>query len=355
MNYIAAGPASAMPILLIHGFGASGFHWRRNVNVLAEAGYRVYAIDLIGFGLSSKPVIEYEASLWTDQCAAFLREVAGCGEDKRCLLAGNSIGGYVALSLAATRPELTRGIASLNGAGRFAPSAAEAELLAAREEELAVRGPLRRALDDLLERAAVALQRSVAYAGLFVTKQPLRIKQVLQQVYPVNPEAADDELVASIAYPAEDAPGLAPPGKVRFLRQRWRRPLGVAGHSGAEGGRRCCVRIGPAAQEEGRQHRATNVAAKVPSHCVTRAACNVQRVQRAPRRFLRFSIGSCREMARRCDARRRLRGAGGSALVVAWPLMVCVCVCMGLWAWVWRSVEVRPWACTRPRHVPWVV
>ena len=44
INYIAAGPVDAQPFLLIHGFGASGFHWRRNVNALAEAGYRVYAI-----------------------------------------------------------------------------------------------------------------------------------------------------------------------------------------------------------------------------------------------------------------------------------------------------------------------
>ena len=47
-----------------------------------------------------------------------------------------------------------------------------------------------------------------------MTKQPLRIKQVLRQVYPVRPEMADDELVESIVYPAEDAPGLAPPGQI---------------------------------------------------------------------------------------------------------------------------------------------
>jgi hypothetical protein len=79
VNYRAAGPADAQPFLLVHGFGASGFHWRRNINVLAAAGYRVYAIDLLGFGLSSKPLIEYDAAIWRDQCAAFLEEVAGCG------------------------------------------------------------------------------------------------------------------------------------------------------------------------------------------------------------------------------------------------------------------------------------
>ena len=47
------------------------------------------------------------------------------------------------------------------------------------------------------------LQRAVITASFFVTKQPARIKQVLQQVYPVYPERADDILVASIQQPAQ--------------------------------------------------------------------------------------------------------------------------------------------------------
>jgi len=215
VNYIAAGPPDAQPFLLIHGFGASGFHWRRNVNVLAAAGYRVYAIDLIGFGLSSKPVIDYDSRLWREQCAAFLREVAGCGDSgRRAIVAGNSIGGYTALAVGAEYPELTLGVASLNGAGRFSPSPEEAEALQVAEAAREQRSNLQVMIDDALENLATSVKRTVAYIGLFVTKQPLRIKQVLQQVYPVSPEAADDELVDSIVYPAEDSPGLAPPGKI---------------------------------------------------------------------------------------------------------------------------------------------
>jgi hypothetical protein len=57
-------------------------------------------------------------------------------------------------------------------------------------------------LDDLLEQLGAAVARAAAYAGLLITKQPARIRQVLRQVYTVDPDAADDELVASIQYPS---------------------------------------------------------------------------------------------------------------------------------------------------------
>ena len=214
VNYFSAGPEDGPVFLLVHGFGASGFHWRRNVNALAAAGYRVYAIDLVGFGLSSKPVIEYDSRLWREQCACFLREVAGCGDGKRAIVAGNSIGGYCALSVGAEYPDLCMGVASLNGAGRFSPGPQEAEAMRLAEQARAERSELRVAIDEALERLSASIARAVAYAGLFVTKQPLRIKQVLQQVYPVAPEMADDELVESIVFPAEDSPGLAPPNAI---------------------------------------------------------------------------------------------------------------------------------------------
>ena len=80
-------------------------------------------------------------------------------------------------------------MASLNGAGR-SPPPEEAAARRQTEAAKAARGPLRVTVDEAIARLVTALQRGVAYAGLLVTKQPLRIKQVLRQVYPVSPEQA---------------------------------------------------------------------------------------------------------------------------------------------------------------------
>ena len=46
--FTAAGPEDGQAVLMVHGFGASGRHWRRNIPAAAGAGYRVYTLDLLG-------------------------------------------------------------------------------------------------------------------------------------------------------------------------------------------------------------------------------------------------------------------------------------------------------------------
>ncbi len=48
------GPGPGANILLVHGYGGSTFSWRHTAPVLDEAGYRVVAVDLPGFGLSER-------------------------------------------------------------------------------------------------------------------------------------------------------------------------------------------------------------------------------------------------------------------------------------------------------------
>ena len=117
INAIDNGSPSGRAVLCIHGFGASKGHWRHNLEALSRNA-SVYAIDLLGFGNSSKPLsqlsgedplpgaVQYGFELWGEQIVAFCREVIGlqAGEQGQrgvqLQLIGNSIGGVVALNAA---------------------------------------------------------------------------------------------------------------------------------------------------------------------------------------------------------------------------------------------------------------
>jgi haloalkane dehalogenase len=56
MAYVEAGPTDGQVVLLLHGQPSWGYLYRRMIPVIADAGYRVIAPDLIGMGRSDKPV-----------------------------------------------------------------------------------------------------------------------------------------------------------------------------------------------------------------------------------------------------------------------------------------------------------
>ncbi|HEY7122510.1 MAG TPA: alpha/beta fold hydrolase [Ktedonobacterales bacterium] len=74
--YKVRGPQGAQPVLLLHGIhlGASSFEWRKNFSELSQ-GFRVFAPDLPGFGLSDRPAIEYTGELYTQFVTDFAREI----------------------------------------------------------------------------------------------------------------------------------------------------------------------------------------------------------------------------------------------------------------------------------------
>jgi pimeloyl-ACP methyl ester carboxylesterase len=93
VHYQEAGTPDAPPVLLIHGFCASNFVWSETLVPLAEAGFRVIAPDLIGFGFSGKPkggeyTIEMQARM-----ICGLMDALGV---ERATLVGSSYGGAVA-------------------------------------------------------------------------------------------------------------------------------------------------------------------------------------------------------------------------------------------------------------------
>jgi pimeloyl-ACP methyl ester carboxylesterase len=98
------GAPEAPPLLLIHGFAAGSGHWRFNAQPLAAAGWRVYGLDLIGFGDSSQPRLRLDNRLWARQVQGFLEEVVG----QPAVLVGHSLGGLVVLSCSVFFPHLVR-------------------------------------------------------------------------------------------------------------------------------------------------------------------------------------------------------------------------------------------------------
>lgn len=76
--YQVRGVRDAKPLLLIHGFGpgSSSYEWRKNADVLSEH-FRVYTLDLLGFGLSDRPSIDYTPETFADLISDFLREAIG--------------------------------------------------------------------------------------------------------------------------------------------------------------------------------------------------------------------------------------------------------------------------------------
>ncbi|MFN7515401.1 MAG: alpha/beta fold hydrolase [Dolichospermum sp.] len=183
------GPA----IILIHGFGASWLHWRKNIPALAVT-CRVYAIDLIGFGGSAKPKpgekITYTLETWGQQVADFCREVIG----EPAFFIGNSIGCIVAMQAAVINPDMALGTALLNCSLR---------LLHDRK---------RLSLPWIKRFGAPILQNFLAIESVgnfFFSQlaQPKTVKNILLQAY-AQRETVTDELVDILMTPAKD-PGAA--------------------------------------------------------------------------------------------------------------------------------------------------
>src|ERR671917_185250 len=104
--YRHAGEEQAPPVLFVHGIGAGArsFMWRRNFLPLARH-FRVYALDLLGFGFSDKPAnASYSAELYVELISDFIREVAGAPAS----LVASSLGAAYCVRVGDEQPELVR-------------------------------------------------------------------------------------------------------------------------------------------------------------------------------------------------------------------------------------------------------
>ncbi len=171
-----------VPMILLHGFGASIGHWRHNLQVLGDR-HTVYALDMLGFGASQKAPVSYNIKLWVDQVYDFWQTFIR----KPVVLVGNSIGSLISLAAAATYPEMVQGVVMMS----LPDPTLELE-----------------AIPVFLHPVVAAIKNFIASPLLLkplfkIVRQPTVLRRWAAIAY-ANPEAVTDELIDILAGPPQD-------------------------------------------------------------------------------------------------------------------------------------------------------
>ena len=188
IRYLRSGN-SGLPILCVHGFGGNADHWRKNLNELGKNN-RAYAIDLLGYGLSSKPDPRgsevnsiYNFNTWSDQLSDFIDDVIG----ESSFICCNSVGGIAGLEAAIKCPEKVISVQIIN--------------ISLRMLHLEKQPSFLKPFVSLLQKTL----RTTPLGSLFFRQiaTPEGVRNVLQQCYH-DTETVTDELVDVILTPGLD-------------------------------------------------------------------------------------------------------------------------------------------------------
>ena len=95
IHYVDEGPSEAEPVLMLHGEPSWSYLYRKMIPIIAAAGYRAIAPDLVGFGRSDKPAqrTDYTYQRHVDWIAAFVRTL----DLDKVTLFGQDWGGLIGL------------------------------------------------------------------------------------------------------------------------------------------------------------------------------------------------------------------------------------------------------------------
>ncbi|MGK7921182.1 MAG: alpha/beta fold hydrolase [Trichodesmium sp.] len=201
--YVSAGDSDSVtpPLLLIHGFGGSTDHWRKNIATLSQF-FQVWAIDLLGFGRSAKPDWQYSGQLWGEQINDFITEVIG----RSVVVAGNSLGGYTGLCVAAQYPSSAAGLILINSAGPFS------------ESQPSPKPPIWRKVISQFTKWLI-LQDLPSFLLFQWTRRRSTIRKTLEKIY-LDQSAITDQLIEDIYRPSCD------PGAAKVFASVFKTPSG---------------------------------------------------------------------------------------------------------------------------------
>jgi pimeloyl-ACP methyl ester carboxylesterase len=113
IHYLAGG--AGKPLVLVHGLGGKAEDWAPMMLFFIRHGYRVYALDLLGYGRSDRPDVDYSIALQ----AGVLHQFFESQHLRRADLGGWSMGGWVVLKFALAHPERVRRVVVYDSAGTY--------------------------------------------------------------------------------------------------------------------------------------------------------------------------------------------------------------------------------------------
>jgi pimeloyl-ACP methyl ester carboxylesterase len=170
IHYYDGGPSSAQTILMVHGFAANKDNWLRFARYLSQ-DYRVIALDLPGFGASSRPAGSYDVGTQTER----LSSVIDALDIEPLHLIGNSMGGHISALYAARYPDKVLSLALLDNAGITTPHPSELLQRLQRDEA-----------NPLVVRSGEDFQRLLAFVFVEPPYLPESLKGYLAEQASVN-------------------------------------------------------------------------------------------------------------------------------------------------------------------------
>jgi pimeloyl-ACP methyl ester carboxylesterase len=158
LHYFEASPAggSGTPLVLVHGLGARGEDWSEMIPALAAQGFHVYAPDLLGYGRSPQPLVDYSIPLEEQAVIYFMQAVRVSRAD----VGGWSMGGWIVMKLALDHPEMVNRLVIYDSAGVYFPATWRQDLftpndVAGVNELMALLSPKSRQLPNFAAEAAL--------------------------------------------------------------------------------------------------------------------------------------------------------------------------------------------------------
>jgi pimeloyl-ACP methyl ester carboxylesterase len=113
MDVPPTGPSNGQTVVLLHGGSYYGWYWKETIEALTAEGFRVVVKDRLGWGRSSKPILQYSMNLHASNTKALMDDL-GIAE---AAIVGHSMGGQLGSRFAYLYPEATTHLVMVNPIG----------------------------------------------------------------------------------------------------------------------------------------------------------------------------------------------------------------------------------------------